>query len=169
MFKDNISTIKFVFEIIFLVFILVFIFYSSAFLGLGFFMLCNDAHGLFPDSIAKLISIAAFLSLFTILPIYSISRYFFLYFFLKILEYKGSDKSKEIIKRLKNNYIIQIVILLAALCFDTFFVLMHENQINLATFIFLMFVFSTFIPCLVTFILWKFESIFVNKSKQGTN
>ena len=159
MFKDNISTIKFVFEIIFLVFILVFIFYSSAFLGLGFFMLCNDAHSLFPNSIAKLISIVAFLSLFTIVPIYSISRYFFLYFFLKILEYKGSDKSKEIIKRLKNNYIIQIVILLAALCFDTFFVLMHENQINLATFIFLMFVFSTFIPCLVTFILWKFESI----------
>ena len=151
--------LKFIFEIIFLVFILVFIFYSSAFLGLGFFMLCNDAHSLFPNSIAKLISIVAFLSLFTIVPIYSISRYFFLYFFLKILEYKGSDKSKEIIKRLKNNYIIQIVILLAALCFDTFFVLMHENQINLATFIFLMFVFSTFIPCLVTFILWKLESI----------
>lgn len=159
MFKDNISTIKFVFEIIFLVFIIAFIFYSSAFLGLGFFMLCNDAHGLFPDSIAKLISIAAFLSLFTIVPIYSISRYFFLYFFLKILEHNGSDKSKEIIKRLKNNYKIQIVILLAALCFDTFFVLMHENLIDLATFIFLMFVFSTFMPCLVTFILWKLESI----------
>ena len=151
--------LKFIFEIILLVFILVFIFYSSAFLGLGFFMLCNDAHGLFPDSIAKLISIAAFLSLFTIVPIYSISRYFFLYFFLKILEYKGSDKSKEIIKRLKNNYKIQIAILLAALCFDTFFVLIHENQIDLATFILLMLVFSTFIPCLVTFILWKLESI----------
>ena len=158
--------LKFVFEIILLVFIIAFIFYSSAFLGLGFFMLCNDAHGLFPDSIAKLISIAAFLSLFTIVPIYSISRYFFLYFFLKILEYKGSDKSKEIIKRLKNNYIIQIFILLIALCFDTFFILIHENQINFATFILLIFIFSTFIPCLVTFILWKFESIFINKLKQ---
>lgn len=161
--------LKFIFEIILLVFILVFIFYSSAFLGLGIFMLCNDAHGLFPDSIAKLISIAAFLSLFTIVPIYSISRYFFLYFFLKILEYKGSDKSKEIIKRLKNNYKIQIAILLAALCFDTFFILMYENQIDFTTFILLMLVFSTFIPCLFTFILWKLESIFVNKSKQGTN
>ena len=161
--------LKFIFEIILLVFILVFIFYSSAFLGLGFFMLCNDAHVLFPYSIAKLVSIAAFLSLFTIVPIYSISRYFFLYFFLKILEYKDSDKSKEIIKRLRNNYKIQIFILLIALCFDTFFVLMHENQIDLATFILLMLVFSTFIPCLFTFILWKLESIFVNKSKQGTN
>ena len=131
--------LKFIFEIILLVFIIAFIFYSSAFLGLGFFMLCNDAHGLFPDSIAKLISIAAFLSLFTIVPIYSISRYFFLYFFLKILEYKGSDKSKEIIKRLKNNYKIQIAILLAALCFDTFFILMYENQIDFTTFILLMF------------------------------
>ena len=157
--------LKFIFEIILLVFILVFIFYSSAFLGLGFFMLCNDAHGLFPDSIAKLISIAAFLSLFAIVPIYSISRYFFLYFFVKILEHKGSDKSKEIIKRLRNNYKIQIVILFIALCFDTFFVLIHENQINFATFILLMLVFSTFIPCLVTFILWKLENIFINKSK----
>ena len=161
--------LKFIFEIILLVFILVFIFYSSAFLGLGFFMLCNDAHVWFPYSIAKLISIAAFLSLFTIVPIYSISRYFFLYFFVKILEYKGSDKSKEIIKRLKNNYKIQIFILLIALCFDAFFILIHENQIDLATFILLMLVFSTFIPCLFTFILWKLESIFVNKSKQGTN
>ena len=158
--------LKFIFEIILLVFILVFIFYSSAFLGLGFFMLCNDAHGLFPDSIAKLISIAAFLSLFTIVPIYSISRYFFLYFFLKILEYKGSNKSKEIIKRLKNNYKIQIIILLIAFCFDVFFILIHENQIEFTTFILLMLVFSTFIPCLVTFILWKFESIFINKLKQ---
>lgn len=154
-----------IFEIILLVFIFVFIFYSSAFLGLGFFILCNDAYILFPDSIAKLISIAAFLSLFTIVPIYSISRYFFLYFFVKILEHKGSDKSKEIIKRLRNNYKIQIVILLIALCFDTFFVLIHENQINFATFILLMLVFSTFIPCLVAFILWKLESIFINKSK----
>ena len=151
--------LKFIFEIILLVFILVFIFYSSTFLGLGFFMLSNDAHGLFPDSIAKLVSIAAFLSLFTIVPIYSISRYFFLYFFLKILEHNGSDKSKEIIKRLKNNYKIQIFILLIALCFDAFFILIHENQIDLATFILLMLVFSTFIPCLFTFILWKLESI----------
>lgn len=158
--------LKFIFEIILLVFILVFIFYSSAFLGLGFFMLSNDAHSLFPDSIAKLVSIAAFLSLFTIVPIYSISRYFFLYFFLKILEHKGSDKSKEIIKRLKNNYKIQIIILLIAFCFDTFFILIHENQIDFTTFILLMLVFSTFIPCFVAFILWKLESIFINKSKQ---
>ena len=161
--------LKFVFEIILLVFILVFIFYSGAFLGLGFFMLCNDAHGLFPDLIAELVSIAAFLSLFTIVPIYSISRYFFLYFFLKILEHKGSDKSKEIIKRLKNNYKIQIIILLIAVCFDVFFILIHQNQINFAAFILLMFVFSTFIPCLVTFIMWKLESIFTNKSKRCTD